>query len=213
MSSFASLIVVAVLALVRVTAVALPTPLQQMAHTLASVHGYRTVVTSTSVTGKQQAVTTQTDTVFLRSGSAQTTYTVETVKIQSQELRIERVDTATRACVRQNSAAHWSCQPVKAPKSAADSSLKQLGVLKSQFQWSAAGTNTINGQPVVGYRAVNTSGAPLHSTATLWMAGKTHLPLELRSTTSYSGKAGTTTLTEVVDWSQWNDPALTVPPV
>jgi hypothetical protein len=214
-SSFASLIVITVLALVRSTAVPLPAPLQQLSHALAGVNGYRTVMTVTTTVGAHTTSTIQSDTIFLRKGNTQTSYAVITVKTQGQTLHSENVSTGTRACERVNSKSAWSCQAIKVastPASAAEIK-KTFGRLSSDFQWSSAGTSTIAGQAAVGYRAVSASKSGQRVSATLWIATKSKLPLELRSTTTTISKSGTTTQMEVVDWSRWNDSSLSVPAI
>lgn len=214
MTSFASLMVMAVLALVRAAAVPLPAPLQPLTHALAGIKGYRTVITETTTVGGHTTSTIQSDTIFLRAGSAETSYSVITVKTQGQTLHSENLSTGTRACVRANSKAAWSCQAVRAATATSAADLKKtFGRLSSGFHWSSAGTSTIAGQAAVGYRAVSAGTSSQHVTATLWLVAGSKLPLELRSTTTYTTKVGSTTETEVVDWSKWNDPSLKVPSV
>src|SRR6516225_4182413 len=116
-NSFASLIALVVLALVRSTAVPLPAPLQPLTQALAGVHGYRTVMTVTTTSGARASSTIQSDTIFLRKGAEETSYTVLTVKTQGQNLHSENLSTATRACERLSATAKWSCQPIKAANS------------------------------------------------------------------------------------------------
>lgn len=214
-TSFASLIVAAVLLLVRSTAVPLPAPLRALSHSLTGVHGYRTVMTVTTSIGTRAVSTVRTDTVFLSKGGSETSYAAVTVTSQGHTSRSEYLNTATRSCIRQGGKGPWACQRVTTGATTATGTAlaRTFKRLSSDYRWSAAGTSTVAGQQAVGYRAVSAARSGAQVTATLWLASKTGLPLDLHATTRTNGKAGAASETEVVEWSRWNDPSLTVPRV
>lgn len=209
-ASLASLIAVAIAALVHGATLALPPPLHALAHSLARVRSYREVQIGTSE-NKQGSGTIRTETIVVRAGHDVRAYVTTAATLAGKTLRSEAVYTHQRTCMRQGARGPWQCHAAlagEAPGSGTNGSLVSLG---SDYSWTAAGTSTWRGAPSLRYRIASNSGAQMQVTGTLLIGRTSHLPQRYDGRVRYTGGSGATTLGESVTWSNWNDPTLQIP--
>lgn len=212
--TFSSVILLAIMAMVQSRAVTIPSPLHQMAHALAAVHRYRTVI-NVSMGSRGGAMTRiRTDTITVRHGTSFETYTVVTQAMAGQTATQEIVQTGTQQCIRPNRTGSWHCSAASPTGigGMSDAQLSQtLQGLASGVKWTPAGDKNVDGQPCMGYRAASSGDGQTRERVTLWIARAAHRPVELRATTSSAIPGNQQTMT--VTWSGWNDPSLAIPSI
>ena len=212
--------------LCRRRAAALPPELQQTAHAMHAVHSYKLTedVTSSGAAAGSPLANAHIEVVFVSRGAVEQSHlTIEVKAGQTSQTLLEVVTTPNRSCARgllfamfstgKSDPQKWDCG--KDAKSAGSSAPNGSTILRALggFTLHPLGRRALQGQLCDGFTvAKHTKGDS--QAGQLWISAASHLPIEvdlLEVKVDASGKKSSDKSETV--FSNYNDPALTVPTV
>jgi len=199
--------------------IAIPSPLDQMAHALSTARSCRMTLIATRAVSN--AVMRRGETIFIRRGAALEAYTTQLLSVQGRVMSVETVEKPGAIHTRDTSNGSWQASASQPDAATSEAQLVQILEPLQAIEWKDVGHYHIRGQDCIGYEAIGEIGE-MQVQALLWIGQETMYPVELTVITDQPDAAHVpsplmisegTTLVDVVIWDAWDDVAIAIPPV
>jgi len=232
-ASLASLILDAIGLQLRRIELVLPPPLQQMAPILAYTRSFRRGSINTQAMGATVHIS-RLELVVVRRAQVIDTHMVQRIVAGGLTRYYETISIEAGIYRRQDRQGTWLWNAP--PGSPSARRLHAVETLATDVQWKILDDEPINGEPCMTYQALRAKGDNAWEQVLLWIAKDSLRPVEMLALSLREGRSldaanppegESLTLAEIarrlprpqtlssqmVTWSQWNDPTLSIPPM
>lgn len=211
----------------------LPPPLRQMAPTMAAARSYRKVSIITQAMDATVHMS-RTEVVMVRAVQAIESHMMARIVAGGLIKYYETISTEADSYSRQDRQGTWLWKEPPGPPGA--KRLAAIAGLATDVQWRTLDEDWINGQPCLAYQAIRAKGEGAWEQALLWIAQDSLRPVEMLGLNLQEGRSfdpanppgaepftranqgislprPQTLSSQVVTWSNWDDPVLSIPSI